>query len=101
MLNSTCANDLRWNRIQEPARPSGQSADLMRLLAALDTGWIIIGPVKLMPCEDAFGGQVFEITLHHLWTKETLGLQLVYRENVELFFREENIRVVRGNQTCQ
>ena len=34
MFNSILVTDFRWNRLQEPARPSNKSADLMRLLRA-------------------------------------------------------------------
>jgi len=96
MLNSAFSNDLRWNRLQEPARPSGKSADLMRLLAALDTGWLIFSPVRLLPCEDAFGGQVFSITLYHHVAQELRELQLVRTESVERFLKDENIPVTQG-----
>ncbi len=96
MLNSVFSNDFRWNRLQEPARPSGKSADLMRLLAALDTGWLISRPVRLLPCEDAFGGQVFSIMLYHYATQEFCELQLFRTESVERFLKDENIPVTQG-----
>jgi hypothetical protein len=101
MLNSVFPNTFRWNRIQEPARPSGQSADLMRLLSALDSGWTIANPVTLIACEDDFGGQAFEITLYHFLTKETLELLLARQESVERFLQAENVTVRPGKSILQ
>ena len=92
MLNTT-SNDFRWNRIQEPARPSDKPADLLRLLAALDLGWMIACPVRLLPCEDTFGGEFYEIALHHFASHEIHELHLMRQPGVENFLRDEGIPV--------
>lgn len=89
MLNSILVTDFRWNRLQEPARPSNQSADLMRLLSALDTGWKIVSPVRALDCDDTHGGQALEIQLYRPATSELRQLLLARQESVERFLGEE------------
>ena len=98
MLNSTFSNNFRWNRLQEPAHSSGKPADLMRLLAALDAGWVIARPVRLLPCEDAFGGEFYEVILRHFATQEIHELHLMRQAGVERFLKDENIPVKRASQ---
>lgn len=93
MFNSITVTDFRWNRLQEPARPSNKSADLMRLLSALDTGWKILSPVRALDCDDTHGGQALEIDLYQPGTGELRQLLLSRQESVERFLVEENILI--------
>ena len=96
MLNTVFPTDFRWNRLQEPTRPSAKSADLMRLLSALDSGWKILGPVRILNCRDEHGGQVFCIDLYRpasVDLAELRELMLVRQESVERFLLEENITI--------
>ncbi len=94
MFNSILVTDFRWNRLQEPARPSNKSADLMRLLSALDTGWKILSPVRALNCEDTHGGQALEIDLLQPATGELRQLLISRQESVERFLDEENIIIL-------
>jgi len=91
MFNSILVTDFRWNRLQEPARPSNKPADLMRLLSALDTGWKILTPVRALDCRDTLGGQVLELALYHPATGELRQLLLARHPSIEYFLQEENI----------
>lgn len=93
MFNSIIVTNFRWNRLQEPARPSNKSADLMRLLSALDTGWKILSPVRALDCEDTHGGQALEIDLYQPGTGELRQLLLSRQESVERFLVEENVLI--------
>lgn len=94
MFNSILVTDFRWNRLQEPARPSSKSADLMRLLSALDTGWKILSPVRTLNCEDTHGGQALEIDLYQPATGELRQMLISRQESVERFLDEENIIIL-------
>ncbi|MCS6992734.1 MAG: hypothetical protein N2117_14615 [Anaerolineales bacterium] len=94
MFNSILVTDFRWNRLQEPARPSTHSADLMRLLSALDTGWKILSPVRALDCQDTHGGQALEIDLYQPATGELRQLLLTRQMSVERFLNEEGVVVV-------
>ncbi len=96
MFNSILVTDFRWNRLQEPARPSNKSADLMRLLSALDTGWKILSPVRALDCDDTHGGQALEIDLHQPATGELRQLLLTRHESVERFLDEEGVVVLES-----
>lgn len=91
MFNSVLVTDFRWNCLQEPARPSNKSADLMRLLSALDTGWKILSPVRALDCDDAHGGQALEIDLYQPSTGELRQLLLIRQESLERFLGEEGV----------
>lgn len=94
MFNSILVTDFRWNRLQEPARPSTKSADLMRLLSALDTGWKILSPVRTLDCDDTHGGQALEIDLYQPATGELRQLLLSRQESVEQFLGEEGAAIL-------
>ncbi len=97
MFNSILVTDFRWNRLQEPARPSTQSADLMRLLSALDTGWKILSPVRALECDDTHGGQALEIDLHQPATGELRQLLISRQESVEQFLGDEGVVILGLN----
>ncbi|PWH12347.1 MAG: hypothetical protein DDG60_13760 [Anaerolineae bacterium] len=94
MFNSILVTDFRWNRLQEPARPSNKSADLMRLLSALDTGWKILSPVRALDCNDTHGGQVLEIDLYQPATGELRQLLMSRQASIEEFLSEEGLCVM-------
>lgn len=97
MFNSILVTNFRWNRLQEPARPSTQPADLMRLLSALDTGWKILSPIRALDCDDAHGGQALEIDLCQPATGELRQLLLSRQNSVEQFLNEEGIVILESH----
>ena len=51
-----------WDELQEPARPGPFPAVYLLLLAAIDTGWKIEGPVKLAPRQGSSGPLVYHFS---------------------------------------
>jgi hypothetical protein len=95
-LEMIMERDPMWNNLQEPYRPSRFPPGYMLLLAAVDTGWNISGPVLMQaalqdsdPCSYAF-----LLTNNNSATLRELVVPECH--DIEVFIRSEGLTVV-GN----
>ncbi len=95
MLNNLLVNGYPWNNYQQPIHAPHQHSGLMRLLAALDSGWQIISPAEILTCHNEFGGQLLQVYLGHPTTSVQRELILPLNREVEQFLGEENIAILR------
>jgi hypothetical protein len=66
MLNSNYIDaDTTWNRLQQPAHASQLPSEYMRLLSALDEGWIISEAALLLASGRNAEGRGYQLTLIH------------------------------------
>jgi hypothetical protein len=85
-----------WSQLQEPARPSHQpSIPLLRLLAALDTGWLVEEPVYLRSRWSDDGAHVYCFILHRSKQEPPHLITMPATSAVEQFVRNEGLRVAR------
>ena len=85
-----------WSQLQEPARPSHEpSVSLLRLLAALDTGWQVEEPVYLRPRWTEGSARVFCFILHRATHESPHLLAIPATTAVEQFVRNEGLQVMR------
>ena len=91
----TSASDDAWNNLQEPARAGRESsAPLLRLLAALDSGWQVEEPVFLRPCWTDSGARVYCFILRRQVQEAPQLLILPVSTAVEQFVRSEGLEVL-------
>jgi hypothetical protein len=72
-LNDQTETINRWERIQQPVHGTGQAADALRLLAALDEGWQIVESADYLAHGNNAEGRGYILTLlhpHRLLTRE-------------------------------
>ncbi len=55
--------DIRWDKLQEPARPAQKPADYLLLLSALDDGWQVVETIRLLEPDHQPGDYL--LTLFH------------------------------------
>jgi hypothetical protein len=63
--NSTIETENIWSRLQQPAHASQLPADYLRLLSALDEGWIIAEAAHLLASGRNDEGRGYMLTLIH------------------------------------
>jgi hypothetical protein len=63
--NSTIETENIWSRLQQPAHASQLPADYMRLLSALDEGWIIVEATQMLASGRNDEGRGYLLTLIH------------------------------------
>ena len=96
LAESVSSNEEAWSQLQEPARPSSEpSVSLLRLLAALDTGWQVEEPIYLRPRWSEGNARVFCFILHRAKGETPHLLTLPDTTAVEQFVRNEGLRVMR------
>jgi hypothetical protein len=96
VAESAAAYEETWSQLQEPARPSHEpSVPLLRLLAALDTGWQVEEPVYLRPRWSDGGARVYCFILHRARPELPYLLTVPATATVEQFVRNEGLRVIR------
>lgn len=72
-LNNKTEFSNRWERVQQPVHGSGQKADELRLLAALDEGWQIVEIADYLAHGNNAEGRGYLLTLfnqNQLQTRE-------------------------------
>jgi hypothetical protein len=94
----TLHNEMPWNRLQEPIYPAQLPQDYLLLLAALDTGWEIQGPVHLIQLDDRVGDLAYLFNLGHKKVTDTVQLAISIGSVIENFLCEEGL-VVQVNET--
>jgi hypothetical protein len=65
LLNSPIEAENIWSRLQQPAHSSQLPADYLRLLSALDEGWIIAEAAQLLASGRNNEGRGYLLTLIH------------------------------------
>ena len=65
LMQTTFDTDHVWNKLQEPACPTGKPADHLLLLSALDEGWKILETARLVPFNDFLRGGSYMLTIFH------------------------------------
>lgn len=65
ITNHEVESQYRWERMQQPVHGSDQSADTLRLLAALDAGWQIIETADYLAHGLNAEGRGYLLTLFH------------------------------------
>jgi hypothetical protein len=65
LINSTNDTDTIWGRLQQPVHASQLPADYLRLLSALDEGWIIAEAAHLLASGRNDEGRGYVLTLIH------------------------------------
>ncbi len=89
-------SDDPWNNLQEPARAGCESsAPLLRLLAALDSGWQLEEPIYLRSRWSEGDARVYCFILHRQPHEAPRLLTLPVNSAVEQFVRSEGLEVVR------
>lgn len=90
------ADEETWSQLQEPARHSSHpSMPLLRLLAALDTGWLVEEPVYLRSRWSDDGARVYCFILHRSRQESPHLITMPATAAVEQFVHNEGLRVVR------
>ena len=96
LAEPVAAYEETWSQLQEPARPSPEpSMSLLRLLAALDTGWQVEEPVYLRTRWSDGGAHVYCFILHRAKQEPPHLLTIPANSAVEQFVRNEGLRVLR------
>jgi hypothetical protein len=91
-------NEMLWNRLQEPSYPTLLPQDYLLLLAALDTGWEIRSPVRLVQLGDQVGDPAYLFNLRHKKVSHIVQLAIPVGPVIENFLCEEGL-VVQLNDT--
>jgi hypothetical protein len=93
--NFTPASDDAWNNLQEPARSTQEpSAALLRLLAALDTGWQVEEPIYLRSRWTDGGLRIYCFILHRQPQEAPRLLTVPVSPAVERFVSNEGLQVL-------
>ena len=91
----TPASDDPWNNLQEPARAGREStAPLLRLLAALDSGWQVEEHIYLRSRWIDGGARVYCFILHRQTQDAPRLLTVPVSAAVEQFVRSEGLKVL-------
>ena len=89
------ASDDGWNALQEPAHAGRESsAPLLRLLAALDSGWQVEEPIYLRSRWSNSGAHIYCSILHRQPHEAPRLLTLPVSTAVEQFVRREGLQVL-------
>ncbi|MFZ6027688.1 MAG: hypothetical protein ACOYYS_08240 [Chloroflexota bacterium] len=99
LSTDTLHHEILWNRLQEPIYPSPLPQDYLLLLAALDTGWEIKGPVRLMTLAADADQDVYLFTLCHTQIAHTIQLGIPVGPVIENFLCEEGVVVLVNDDT--
>ncbi len=97
LANEPNEKEYIWNRLQEPARPVKFPAAYFLLLAALDTGWQVLEPVRLSSDWEPNGDLVYHILLHRSPSTGIRLLTVSAGPEIEQFLREEDLKVSNGS----
>lgn len=94
LMQTTFDTDHVWNKLQEPACPTGKPADHLLLLSALDEGWKILETARLVPFNDFLRGGSYMLTLFH--PIRLLVRQIVVARTPELdsLLKDEAVTIV-------
>jgi hypothetical protein len=87
-----------WDLLQEPARPARLSATYLLLLAALDQGWRIEGPVQESIHSNPSEMHFFYFILRRQSNRNTKTLMLPENSHVRQFIQDEALQVVSTEQ---
>jgi len=89
------ASDDAWNNLQEPARAGRETtAPLLRLLAALDSGWQVEEPIYLRSRWTDGGARVYCFILRRQPQEPPRLLTVPASTAVEQFVRSEGLKVL-------
>jgi hypothetical protein len=84
-----------WNNLQEPARSGREStAPLLRLLAALDTGWQVEEPIYLRSHWGGSGTRAYFFILHRQPQETPRLITVPANTAVDQFVRNEGLKVM-------
>ena len=83
-----------WENLQEPCRPSGFPSAYMLLLAALDTGWNISGPVLMQSVLQNSDQWCYSFVLTNGNTSTSRQLIIPHSRHVEIFIRTQGLVVL-------
>ncbi len=94
LMQTTYNTDHIWEKLQEPARPTGKPADYLLLLSALDEGWKILETARLVPFNDFLNGGSYMLTIFH--PIRLLVRQIVVSRTPELdaLLKDEDVTIV-------
>jgi hypothetical protein len=95
--NEHYENDQVWNRLQEPARPGKFPPALLLLLAALDTGWQVLEPVRQGPGWQVEGEPVYHFLLLRAPSTGIRLLTVPAGPEVARFLNEEGLKITGGS----
>ncbi len=86
-----------WSLLQEPAHPSkGMNASFRVLLSALDQGWRVVEPVRILPAARSYYWTFsFELTNPHLGQNCRLYVPAV--PEVEKYVQQNEFHVIEGS----
>jgi hypothetical protein len=96
----TLYNEMPWNRLQEPLYATQLPQEYLLLLAALDTGWKITGPVHLCGLNHYTGDYIYLFNLDHEPLSQTVQLTVPVGPVVDNFLCEEGLVVLTNELTC-
>jgi hypothetical protein len=77
-----------WDQLQEPKCNSGHSANYLRLLAALDSGWDI-HLVRSQPDQQQNKPGRFYFTLRHAQSDQKPTLLIPWSQELEILFHDK------------
>jgi hypothetical protein len=86
-----------WNRLQEPKRHAKSPAMYLLLLAALDTGWQVLEPVRLSLAREPGEGPVYHFLLHRGLSTEIRLLTIPCDQEINHYIKDEGLQVATGN----
>jgi hypothetical protein len=95
LADFTSVSDDTWNNLQEPTRAGREaSAPLLRLLAALDSGWRVEEPIYLRARWSEGSARVYCFILHRQPHEAPRLLTVPVSTAVEQFVRSEGFKVL-------
>lgn len=86
----------RWNSLAQAAHASRIDPNFRRLLAALDSGWVIEAPVYLRPRWGESGPRVYHFILRHAALSAPRLVSVHTGAEVDAFVRSEGLSVIAG-----
>jgi len=90
----TLRHEILWNRLKEPIHSAQLPQDYLLLLAALDTGWKIHGPVRLINLDRRSDDCIYLFNLTHDYSPQTVQLAVPAEPVVETFLCDEGLTVL-------
>jgi hypothetical protein len=87
-------NEIVWSRLQEPIHTTKLPQDYLLLLAALDNGWKIYGPARLVYIDRLANDCSYLFNLTHDRLSRTVHLAVPASRIIEQFLCEEGITVL-------
>ena len=96
LMSNNLDREHLWSRLQQPPRPANLPTDYLLLMAALDTGWQITGPVRILPAFNGAQCGVYLFTLSQSQTGAERQLSLKQHPRIDDFIRQENLLCETG-----